>query len=206
MNIKRYKSIILLLLLACALAGCSLESGGQKKIILDYDNETEISTLDEQFLSDKIQKLNCPSEILKNMSAVHVMDSLQAENIVGLVRYNNGRYYSVTKVEGGRYLFLLFESNGKEYYAADGILVSKLADKSLSDEIAVGMTKEEIVSKDPSAYVDTDYSYHRFNDKSIMKVHYIEENGSYVVSEFGFLDGQLSVLDYLTEEDFGKIS
>ncbi len=203
MNIK---SVIVLLLLACILAGCSLENGGQKKIILDYDNETDIATLDEQALSDDIDRLNCPSEILKNMSAVYVMDSLQAENIVGLVRYNNGRYYSVAKVEGGRYLFLLFESNGKEYYAADGILVSKLADKSLSDEIAAGMTKEEIVSKDPSAYFDTDYSYHRFNDKSIMKVHYIEENGAYVVSEFGFLDGQLSVLDYLTEEDFGKIS
>ena len=102
MNIK---SVIVLLLLACILAGCSLENGGQKKIILDYDNETDIATLDEQALSDDIDRLNCPSEILKNMSAVYVMDSLQAENIVGLVRYNNGRYYSVTKVEGGRYLF-----------------------------------------------------------------------------------------------------
>ncbi|MCI8307100.1 MAG: hypothetical protein HFH14_03520 [Lachnospiraceae bacterium] len=205
MKIRKNIFVIMLAMLTAMAAGCSLDDGRVQKKPLEYDNETDLTSLDEHVLSDKIKELNCPNDVRENMSVVYTIDTLINENVVGLVRYNKGKYYSVTKVENGGYLFLLYESNGETYYLADGMLVSTLVDTSLSADIEKGMSRDEIIEKDPSAYVGLDCSYHRLNDKSTLVVNYIEEDGSYVVSETGFSSNPASVLHYLTDEDFDEI-
>lgn len=175
---------------------------------IKYDNESDISELKEQELSDLIKNLSLPYCVRKSLSAVYTMETLKPEGIGEIVRCNKGKYYSVTRIEGGRYLFLLYYGTDiEDHFLIDGFLASGFADKSFFENISKGMKQKEILDQDPSACIvqDGERSYHRFSDKSILEITYTRKNKQYIVSGFEFLEDQLSVLDYLLPEDFEKI-
>lgn len=204
----KYQKFVLVLCTLCVaigIVGCGQQKLSKQKNTLQYDNKKDISTLIEHKLTEEINRLNCPNEIRMGMSVVDDLESLKAIGIIGIVRYNKGKYYSVTKVEGDKYLFLLYEEDGENYYVIDGCLVSKLADKSMYKNIEIGMQRKYIIEKDRLCFIFADYSYHRLNDKSIIKIRYTKEASQYVISEISYLEKTISVLDYLTEEDLSKI-
>ena len=199
---KIYQKLIilfLLLFLPVSITGCA------KDIKQPYDNQTDIATLTEHKLSDKIKSLNIPYQIRQGLSVIWDIEELKSDGLAQIVRFNKGRYYSITRVENGEYLFLLYIKNNEQYVVVDGFLVSTLADKAFFEKITKGMSKDEIVKNDPSSYVDKNCSIHRFKDNSILEIKYTLEDDEYIVSEFQFLENQLSVLEYLLPEDLEKI-
>lgn len=193
-------SLLFVLFLAIGLTGCS------KGAKLQYDNKSDIEMLKEWEVLEEIERLNLPNEVRMSLSVVYDIETLKADGIVETVRYNNDKFYSVTPVEGGKYLFLLYEEKKEGYYVIDGFLASSLVDKILFEDISKGMKREEIIKRDSSSCVFENYSYHRFTDKSIMKIEYELVEEEYIVSEFHFLEEPVSVLDYLISEDFEKIT
>lgn len=191
--------LFLLLFLPIGITGCV------KDIKQPYDNQTDIATLTEHELSDKIKSLNIPYQIRQGLSVVWDIEELKSDGLAQIVRFNKGKYYSVDRVKNGKYLFLLYTKNNEQYVVVDGFLVSKLADKAFFEKITKGMRQDEIVKNDPSSYVDEDCSIHRFKDNSILEIKYTLEDDEYIVSEFQFLENQLSVLEYLLPEDLEKI-
>lgn len=175
---------------------------------IKYDNESDISGLKEQELSDLVKNLSLPYCERKTLSAVYTMDTLKSEGIGEIVRCNQGKYYSVTRIEGGRYLFLLYYgADAENHFLIDGFLVSGFADKSFFEDISKGMKQKEILGHDPCAclVLDGERSYHRFSDKSILEITYTKKKKHYVVSGFEFLEDQVSVLNYLLPQDLEKI-
>lgn len=221
---KCYQKLViflLLLFLPVGISGCgkdpqppddknpnitkSAESSAEEETRIPFDNQTDVSTLIEQELSSQIKSLNIPYRIRQELSVIWDMEELKSEGTAQIVRLNKDKYYSITRVENGQYLFLLYTKNNKQYVVVDGFLASKLADKAFFENIAKGMKQDDIVKNDPSPYVDKDRSIHRFKDNSILEIIYTLENGEYIVSEFQFLENQLSVLDYLLTEDLETI-
>ncbi len=201
--IKTYKKLILILSLPYLLIGLM---GCRKETKLQYDNKSDITTLKEQELSTDIEELNLPYEVRTALSVVYKINTLKSDGIVDLVRYNKDKFYSVTLVEDNKYLFLLYEENNEEYHVVDGFLTSTLVDKKIFENISVGMRLEDIIEKDPSSCVFENYSYHRFSDKSMLRIEYVLEDNHDIVSEFYFLENpEGSVLDYLLPEDLEKI-
>lgn len=131
------------------------------------------------------------------------INELKKNKVIDVIKYNKGKYYSVTKVEGKQYLFLLYDN--ENYNMIDGCLISKRADKALFKDIKVGMSKTEIKNKDSSMLEYFDYSYHHMDDKSLLEIKYKRKDGQDVISEFSYLDAPISVIDYLTKEDLEKI-
>lgn len=210
-------SCILLLL---ALTGCSKEP--DPPFFVPYDNSTPLSSLPEQDIHGcDLNAYSAPSRIRLAGSLSWWLDDLYSRGVATLVRYNKGRYYSVTCVSAPQtqprqYLFLLYERNEYEegvdrYYVADGFLVSKLPDKPFFETITPGMSRLDILENDPLAYTSSSslgrlfHSYHRFEDKSILQITYEAGDLDYYVTESEFLENQLSVLDYLLPQDFDEI-
>lgn len=193
--------------ISCALiillVGCNKEIHSTNESILDYNNDVDIATLKEHKLSKEIERLNCPNVAIMGKSAVDNINELKKNKVIDVIKYNKGKYYSVTKVEGKQYLFLLYDN--ENYNMIDGCLISKLADKSLFKDIKVGMSKTEIKNKDASMLEYSDYSYHHMNDKSLLEIKYKRKDGQDIISEFSYLDEPISVIDYLTKEDLEKI-
>lgn len=203
---KNYRKAGLFLFLSfilIGLMGCSKEVNISKEVSISYDNESDITTLRERELSDVIEALNLPYEMRTALSVVYDLEDLKSDGIVDIVRYNKDKdmFYSVTHVEGGRYLLLLYEPHKKGYHVVDGFLVSTLANKASFENISKGMKREEIIKNDPSACVFENRSYHRFSDKSILRIDYTLEDGQYIVSDFQYLEDQVFVLDYLLPKD-----
>lgn len=200
---KNYQTFIvffLFLFLSVNITGCN------KEIKQPYDNQTDIATLTEHKLSAGIKSLNVPYQIRQGMSVVWDIEKLKSDGLAQIIRFNKDKYYSVTRVKNGKYLFLLYEKNMEQYIVVDGFLVSTFADKAFFETITKRMRQDDIVENDPSAYVDEDLSIHRFKDNSILEIKYVLDDGVYIVSEFQYLENQLSVLDYLLPDDLEKVS
>ncbi len=171
-----------------------------------YNNKVDIDDLKEQKLSDLVMQLNLPYWEQMTLSKIYDIDMLISKKLVGVLRYNHGVYYSIARIKYDKYLFLLYEINDNITSVIDGFLVSTLPDKDFFNETIIGMRKEEILSHDPSACtIFEDCSYHRFQDKSILKIEYELIDNLYIVSNFQFLEDQESMLDYLLWKDLEKI-
>lgn len=201
-NIKKYLFMVLAIVLLITVVGCS-----SSKPKLEYDNKSSVADIKAHALTQEIENLAKPNEVMMTMNVCYDIESLKADNIVKLVRFNNGRYYSVTPIENGKYLFLLYSESNEPYYVVDGYLASGLANRDDFENIEVGMSRDEIIAKDSNAYVSNDYSYHRFFDNSSLTVKYESNSESqYVVSEYDFSDEAESVLDYLLPQDMDLIA
>ncbi|MGF7144656.1 hypothetical protein HNQ56_003088 [Anaerotaenia torta] len=192
---------LVLLFLFLGITACKKE----EKLL--YDNRSDISAIREQEFSSKIQSLNIPYGERMLMSVVYDLESLKSDGLIDIVRYNKEKdmFYSVSHMEGGQYLFLLYEEFKGSYHMIDGFLVSTLADKALFENISRGMKQEEIIKDDPSSCIYLNHSYHRFSDKSMLRVDYTVENTHYIVSDFEFIENTISVLDYLLPKDLEQI-
>ena len=209
MKIKRYKLISLaIVLLAIFLffitVGCSSVEKG-----ITYDNRTNIRDVKKVELTEKIEQLSVPSEIGSFMSVCYRIEDLKSEGIVDIVRFNKGRFYSVTPVEDDRYLFLLY-TDDDSHCVVDGYLASGFADKEYFKDIKIGTERDKILKKDKNAYVSDNRSYHRFSDGTIMVISYSKkEDGRYTVSDYYSYSAdeskddlyRESVVNYLLPED-----
>ena len=206
---KIYKKVFfglwaMLALLLLALAGCHsyMPADGS------YD-KAAVAGVEKQELTQQIWNLALPQEELMTRSITYRMDTLKSEGVVQIVRFNQDRYYSVTPMVNGEYLFLLY-SNGEmeDPYVVDGYLVSSFPDKDDFKNISVGMSRDDIVAKAPSAYVSgNSRSFHRFSDKSILCIEYeATESNRYVVSAYDYLKKKDSVVYYLLPQDFDLIT
>lgn len=221
MKLKYALAILnLFLFLSMGLTGCrkeaeSVQKDGfpagvpeEQKLQIAYDNETDLDELEELEYSGLIENLSIPYCLRSMLSVVYDIEELREEEIAGIVRYHHGKFYSAARIEGGSYLFLLYLGTDiDQNFLVDGFLVSGFADKTFFEGISKGMKQEEIIKKDPSACIalDGEYSYHRFSDRSVLQIKYTLEDKQYVVSEFEFLQDQLSVVDYLLPQDLEKI-
>lgn len=193
--------LLTIVMLTCGFWGCSKAQPKNQ-----YDNKLDITNMQPQNVTQKIIQLGLPNEIRMSMSVIHDIDTLKKEGIVDTIRYNKNRYYSVTPLEKNQYLFLLYNDNGDSLYVVDGFLASTLVDKTVFQDIAVGMTQEDILKRDPSSCIFEKYSYHRFSDKSIFRIKY-ERNSEnkYLVSEYDYIENSESVLNFLLQQDMDKI-
>ena len=192
-------------LLLLVLAGCHSYTPPDGS----YDNRADVADMEKQELTHQIQNLALPQEEQMTRSITYRMETLKSEGIVQLVRFNKGRYYSVTPMDNGGYLFLLYSDREMaDPYVVDGYLVSSFPDKDDFQNISVGMNRDEIVAKDPSAYVSgNNRSFHRFSDRSILSIEYeATEDNRYVVSAYGYLQENDSVVYYLLPQDFDLIT
>ena len=207
MKIKQIRKVILfstVIILSLATVGCS---SSPKNIA--YDNGSDITDIKALELTEQIETLAFPNEMRAGMSACYSVDDLKSENIVEIVRFNNGRYYSVTPVENGQYLFLLYADND-DHCVIDGYLSAGFSDKEDFKDLQAGEDRDEILSKDANAYVVDNNSYHRFSDKTVLVIEYAEDNaGKYIVSDFYSYNSadykddpyRESVVDYLLPKD-----
>lgn len=180
-----------------------------KTIELEYDNKTDITTLKEnESTIDAMLSSNIPYDVLGMFSTAFYLDDLKEEGIVDVLRYNKGKYYSVTKIKDRSYLFLLYDKNNNGYRVVDSLLVSTLLDKKVLSNVKEGTLLTEVEALDETAYLmEKSYSTHRLSDKSKMYITYRLENHEYVVSEIEKENNNdKSVLYYLLEKDFKVIS
>ena len=208
---KKYrKSFIVglcIMILSCIFfitVGCSSVEKG-----ITYDNRTNIRDVKKVELTEKIEQLSVPSEIGSFMSVCYRIEDLKSEGIVDIVRFNKSRFYSVTPVEDGRYLFLLY-TDDDSHCVVDGYLASGFADKKYFKDIKIGTDRDKILKKDKNAYVSDNSSYHRFSDGTIMVISYSKkEDGRYTVSDYYSYSAdeskddlyRESVVNYLLPED-----
>lgn len=196
-------SLILTVFTFFTLTSCS------KNVELEYDNKTDITTLKEnESTIDVMLSSNIPYDVLSMFSTAFYLDDLKKEGIVDVLRYNKGKYYSVTKIKDKGYLFLLYEKNNHGYLVVDSLLVSKLLDKKVLSNVKEGTLRTEVEALDQTAYfMDNSYSAHRLSDKSKIDMTYRLVNDQYVVSEIEKEENNdKSVLYYLLEKDFKVIS
>lgn len=191
-------------ILLLATAGCSSSQN-----YITYDNGADITDIKAMELTEQIETPAFPSEMRAGMSVCHNIDDLRTENIVEIVRFNNGRYYSVTPVENGQYLFLLYADND-DHCVIDGYLAAGFSDKEDFKDLQAGEDRDEILSNDANAYVAGNTSYHRFSDKTVLVIEYEEETADkYIVSDFYSYNSadykddpyRESVIDYLLPND-----
>lgn len=190
------------IVLLMAMVGCNLP-----KKVFDYDNKSNITDVKEQDVTEKIKQLAYPNEVQMARSICYDMNSLKAEGIVQIVRFNKNRYYSITPIKGNKYLFLLYSETAEPYYVVDGYLTSGFANKDNFKDIQVGISREEIISKDSNVCVCDNYSYHRFADGSILTIKYdVDTTNKYVVSDYYYSDQPESVVNYLLPQDYELLS
>lgn len=201
-KLKAYICISLtIVVLLFTMAGCD-----EPDSKVPYNNKMNVSDVQAQEITDEIERLAYPNHVSMSLSFVKYIDDLKESGIVNIVRFNKGRYYSVTPCADNKYLFLLYNESSEQIYVIDGFLVSVLADKDDFKDIFVGQDRDEILKKDPSSFVLEDYSYHRFSDKSVLCVKYeLNDENRYVVSEYEYIEMSDSVLDYLLKQDLQKI-
>lgn len=205
MNFKKEILLSMMVTLLVSTAGCS---ASEKNIV--YDNNKDVTDISKLELTEQIENLAVPNEVHAGMSVCHSVDDLKYENIVKIVRFNKGRYYSVTPIENGQYLFLLYTDNN-DHCVIDGYLASGFSDKNAFQDIEIGTNIEEILLKDANSCVLDNHSYHRFSDKSILVIEYSKnDDGKHLVSDYfyyypgNYKDDQYreSVVDYLLPKDF----
>lgn len=226
-NLRKWFATAAAVVLLATAAGCSesepkpdydSKAADCESEILDYDNEIDAADAEAQSLTEKIRgNLAAPGSFLGSLSTCYGIEGLKSEGIVQIVRFNDGRYYSVTPVEGGRYLFLLYSDgenlcNDESFYVVDGYLTSGFADRDEFEDVEPGMSREEILLKDPNAYVSENFSYHRFSDKSVLEIEY-DADKNIVLDSFCYYPEDHkgepymeSVVDYLLPQDLALIS
>ena len=200
----RWKALIAVIALMAVAAGC-----GASESELGYDNKADVAGVEEQALTEKINNLARPGIVQGAMSICYDIEELKSEKIVEVVRFNDGRYYSVTPVENGKYLFLLYGEPGEDDnspYVVDGYMTSGFADKDEFKDIRIGMSKETILTKDSNSYEDELITCHRFEDKTVLVIEYDKDANT--VSDYYYYPEDRkddsdweSVVDYLLPED-----
>ena len=149
---------------------------------------------------------------------------IEAAGAVSVLRCHEGRYYSVSRISDGSYLFILYDkipedTDPKEIpdllVIVDGLRVKKLLPYEAQRFIRLFFTpKSAIPLWDANGYYpdeplgDTPVSYHRFSDRSTMMIlSDLNEDGEWVITFAGALpESGESVLEYMSDADLALIS
>lgn len=152
-------------------------------------------------------------------------NELLAAGAVSVLRYNEGRYYTVSQISDGSYLFVLYKEVKKDVpqdqvadqlVMADGFRVKRLLPISAERLIQICFTPKDTVPLwDPNGYYveggdenNTPTSYHRFSDRSTW-IFFSDRNdkNEWVVTFAGALpDSYNSVFTYMLDEDLALVS
>lgn len=198
--LKSITALLAYILVVIVSTGCS-----SAQAELPYDNDAIATDLQEQKITQAVENIALPYFEHEMRSIQHSMDEIRRENLIGIVRYNKGRYYSVTPMEDGKFLFLLFNNEfSTEYNVSDGYLASSFADKHNFDHLKVGMPQENVLARDSTAWVDEFgvSSCHHFSDGSILLIDYeLDASDKWVVSEYMYTREKESVVRYLIPGD-----
>lgn len=208
--------IWILFCILCVFPGCSTQESSNLDI--KYNNFVSARN-SRQIEVDKINKsVSRPYLEKGSMSLVpETFEELQKEKIFDIVRYSQGRYYTVSRLSDGSFFFMLFfEANGidnqRQLFLIDGFRVKELLDKDDFDVIQIGTAKEGVLKLDPNSDVsdlslDNSSTVHRFSDKTVIWVRYqLDADNNPIVSEIVEADTKDSVLSYLIPKDLALIS
>ena len=152
-------------------------------------------------------------------------NDLLAAGAVSVLRFNEGRYYSVSRISDGSYLFVLYKEVKKDVpqdqvadqlVIADGFRVKQLLPANAGRLIKICFTpKDSVPLWDPNGYYveggdenNTPTSYHRFADRSTW-IFFSDRNekNEWVVTFAGALpDSNNSVFTYMLDEDLALVS
>ena len=113
-------------------------------------------------------------------------------------------------------MFLLYSDgetlcDSESYYVVDGYLTSGFADRDEFEDVGPGLSREEILLKDPNAYVYENFSYHRFSDKSVLEIEYDTDKKIVLDSLFYYPEDHKeepymeSGVDYLLPQDLALL-
>ena len=207
--LKKLISFVLMFMLICMLMGCSNSNLKSEEAIL-YDNN--ISVKNAEPIDNKLLEVlphKQPYIFLRSYSSLIPIDVLD-KSAVSATRFSNGRYYTVSKLSGKKYLFLMFDYDyvNNQTDIIDSFEATTLLDKECISNIKIGSSMDDVKTADPTAYIfENLYSVHRFSDKSVVEIHYKKDaNGKHVVSEISQADTKDSVLSYLLPIDLDLIT
>lgn len=150
---------------------------------------------------------------------------LQEAGAVSVLRYNEGRYYTVSRISDGTYLFVLYKEVDEDLpqdqvadhlVMVDGFRVKRLLPRDADRLIQICFTPKDIIPLwDPNGYYieggsesNTPTSYHRFSDRTTT-ICFSDRNekGEWIVTFSGSLpDAYNSVFTYVLEEDLALVS
>ena len=216
---RKWSLIILSVWILCTLCAC-------KEPEPIYDNElSELPVVSAKWIQPKWE---IPCDIWEHdveKDAVRpTYNEIRDAGAISVLRYNEGRYYSVSRISDGSYLFVLYQripSDTKPEEVADllvledGFRVKKLLPRSAERFIKICFTpKDSVPLWDPNGYYiegedePTPISYHRFSDRSTMIFFCdVNEKDEWVVTFAGTMpDSTNSVLTYLLDADLELVS
>lgn len=203
----KFNIIIGILVIVLLLPGCT--NGSNDSVYDTYDNTTQVNTLDVISIDDNNPMLFSPWMLEETKSLIKTSKTLEEYNLIGVMRYNN-KYYSVTPIQNGGYLFILYEknvSNEQEFLVVVDCFVSKnkLVDKNeFIQAIALNTPKQKVINLDLNAFSDECHTYHRFADGSVVCIEYIDD----CISKIEHIDKQESnsVIKFLLPQDLELIT
>ena len=200
------KILFLFFLLAIVFSACANNNSNMFK----YDNKTSISEIDAvSFNESYVATITLPFDTF--FSRVITLDELKEIGMASVLRYNEGHYYSVDKIDEDHFLFVLYEideTDETRLILTDGFIVSKLIDREEFSKVDIGTNKNDILNIDENTLEFADeQTYHRFSDGSVIRIKYEQNNsGEYIVKEILEADKTQSVIYYLLDKDLQTIS
>lgn len=214
MKLKHVSLMLLLALLVLFALGCTNEiqddNVTQNKV--SYDNSI-VAQNSKQFSVDSIDKnLFYPFSTWGAMSISIDYDTLREKYEFDVIRYSNGKYYTLMRLSDGSTFFMLFyetslNAEGSNLILIDGFRVEKLLNKEAFESIGIGSSRDSVIQLDPLSFSEDLYSIHRFSDKSVIMIKYqIDLDDNAIVSEIIELDTENSVLSYLLPQDYELIT
>ena len=186
-------------------SACSNDNSNMFK----YDNKVSINEIaTATFDTEYTSTITLPFDT--SFSRIITLDKLKEMGLASVLRYNEGRYYSVDKIDENHFLFVLYEiddNNEIRLMLTDGFIVSKLIDREEFSEIDIGTNKNDVMKIDENTYdFEDEYTYHRFSDGSVIKIKYEQDSsGEFIAKEIMEADKTQSVIYYLLDKDLEAI-
>ncbi len=202
---KYMKTLLFILSIVLLFSSCS----NQRNFDCLYDNDISIDSIsDAQIPKDDLEMINLPFEVQSSLSRVLSFNLLKDNWSIGSVlRYNNGKYYSIDKLDEDRLLLILYrEMDDADLMVIDGVVVSKLISKDDFSKIVVGISKSDVFSIDSNAVFEEKYSYHRLSDGTMFRITYENNKDELVVSSIDEMNTDNSVIQYLIDKDLKLIT
>lgn len=202
--------IVMIIILLPVVSGCSKNYHENLSDTYAYDNTTNISDLEAIEIDENEPLIQSPWLLQETKSFITTSHNLNKKNLIGILRYNNGKFYSVTPQKNSGYLFVLYEEsvvneNNCLVVVDSFICNQKLVNKNdFIKKLSINNTSQEILGFDPNTYSDGTYSYHRFEDGSVVCIEYINDH----VSKINDIDTQESnsVIKFLLPQDLELIT
>lgn len=193
----KFSIILLIMFLMC---GCSDKS----KNLYEYNNDISAVQIHQKnsILYNELKTITLPFDI--SVSRIITIQQLKRNyELANTIRYNNGKYYSIDKLDEEHYLLMLYEiKSDNELILVDGFITSKLINKDDFKKVSIGTSKEYVFEIDNNSFDFENYSYHRFSDSSVIRIKYVKDsNGHYLVNNIQELDSKNSVIYYLIDKD-----